>query len=429
MEYFKVSGNNNLKGSVTISGNKNEALPVIAATLLAREPVTLKNVPDITDVRIMLKTIESVGASVKYKDRHTVNIDTSVIKGNPDPELCRRIRASILLVGPLLARTGNVVLPPPGGDVIGRRRIDTHFLGFEQLGALYSVEGRDYKVVAHELTGSEIFLDEPSVTATENIIMAAAAARGRSVIHNAATEPHVQQLCIFMNSIGAEISGIGTNRLEIKGVEKFGGAVHETAPDYIEAGSFIALAALSGSGVTIKKSGSRYMKKILQVFRKIGINTEIEGDDIYVPYHHKMKIVNDINNAIPKIDDGPWPAFPSDLMSIAIVAASASEGTVLFFEKMFESRLFFVDRLIDMGARIILCDPHRAVVTGPSQFTGTNLESPDIRAGMALLIAAVSAEGVSRIYNIQQIDRGYESIEKKLQRLGADIGRHKIGDD
>ncbi len=427
MEYFDIRGGDVIEGTLTPSGNKNEALPVLAASLLASETVTLHNIPDILDVRIMMEIMEKMGVSITQTAPSSWQIDPSGIQNKTlDATLCKRIRTSILFAGPLLSLFGEVTLPPPGGDIIGRRRIDTHFIGFEQLGALYSVDYDGYRIVANKLKGAEIFLDEASVTATENIIMAATIADGKSVIHNAASEPHVQGLCSFLVALGADISGIGTNRLTIKGVSRLHGGTHTIGPDYIESGSFIALAAITGGTLTVKDTAPHHMRKILQTFERIGIRTEIVGQDIRVPHHPKVTIKRDMNNAVAKIDDGPWPAFPSDLMSIAVVAATQAEGTILFFEKMFESRLFFVDPLIGMGAQIILCDPHRVVVTGPSQLYGTTLESPDIRAGMALLIAAIAAKGRSKMQNIRQIDRGYEHIEQKLQALGISIERRKI---
>ena len=427
MEYFNIKGGDVVDGTFTPSGNKNEALPVLAATLLAGDVVTIHNVPDIADVRIMLEIMKKLGVSITKIDKNILKIDSSKLRDEElDPALCKRIRTSILFAGPLLSRFGSVTLPPPGGDVIGRRRIDTHFIGFEQLGALYSVDYDGYRIVTSQLKGAEIFLDEASVTATENIVMAAVMAEGDSTIHNAASEPHVQGLCNFLITMGAKISGVGTNQLHIKGVEKLHGGAHTIGPDYIEAGSFIALAAITGGALTVKDTKPHFMRKILQTFDRLGIRTEVVGSDIIVPPHTKLLIKRDINNAVTKIDDGPWPAFPSDLMSIAIIAATQAEGTVLFFEKMFESRLFFVDPLIEMGAQIILCDPHRVVITGPSQLSGTNLESPDIRAGMALLMAAIAAKGKSKMHNIRQIDRGYEEIEIKLQSLGVSIERCKL---
>lgn len=426
MEYFEITGGNIVKGEVVPSGNKNEALPVIAAALLADGPVRISNVPDILDVRVMLQIAEDMGASVTKASKNEVEIDPSTITNKPlDRELCGMVRTSILFAGPLLARTGSVVLPPPGGDVIGRRRLDTHFIGLEQLGAECSFHNEGYIIKAEKLTGADVFLDEASVTATENIVMAAVMAKGVSTIRNAATEPHVQGLCNFLNRMGAKITGIGTNILTVEGVTSLKGSSHRIGPDYIEAGSFIALAAMTGGELLIKEAGDCDMRSVLNTFRKIGISTEKRGSDLFVPKHDELVVVKEINNAIPKIDDGPWPSFPSDLMSIAIVASTKAKGTILFFEKMFESRLFFVDRLIGMGAQIILCDPHRVVVSGPSDLHGSKLDSPDIRAGMAVLMAAISAKGTSRIYNIRQIDRGYEAIEHKLKQIGVTIDRNR----
>lgn len=426
MDFFDIKGGDIMEGEITPSGNKNEALPVLAASLLCEDKVVLKNVPDIKDVNVMLEIMSSLGISVSKRSSNEIEIDASNINDKPlDAELCGKIRTSILFAGPLLARTGSVVLPLPGGDVIGRRRLDTHFLGFEQLGALYSNINNGYKIVANQLNGADIFLDEASVTATENIIMAAVFAKGISVIRNAASEPHVQGLCKFLNSMGAKISGVGTNVLSIEGVDSLKSTTHTIGPDYIEAGSFIALCAMTGGELTVKNTDPASMVSILGTLKKIGIEPEVRGEDIFVPHHPKLTIRKEMNNSIPKVDDGPWPSFPSDLMSMAIVAATQADGTVLFFEKMFESRLFFVDRLISMGAQIILCDPHRVVVSGSSQLYGTKLDSPDIRAGMALVMAAVCAKGRSRIYNIGQIDRGYENLEGKLRKVGITIERKK----
>jgi len=426
MQYFDIKGSDVVEGVVKLSGNKNEALPVIAASLLCDGKVKLSNVPDILDVRVMLEIVDDLGATVTRIDKNTFEINAAGLSPKPlDRDLCSRVRTSILFAGPLLARTGSIVLPPPGGDIIGRRRIDTHFIGFEQLGASYTSDNNGYRVVANKLTGADVFLDEASVTATENILMAAVCAEGNTKITNAATEPHVQGLCRFLNNMGADIKGIGTNVIEIKGVTKLEGCEHTISPDYIEAGSYISLAAMTGGELLVKDFRAENYRAVIKTFSKIGITVEARGNDVFVPSHSRMKIVKELNNAIPKIDDGPWPSFPSDLMSIAIVAATQADGTVLFFEKMFESRLFFVDRLIGMGAQIILCDPHRVVVSGSSQLFGSKLDSPDIRAGMGLVMAAIAAKGRSRIYNIRQIDRGYESIEEKLRGIGVDIERNK----
>lgn len=424
MEYFEIKGGDAVHGEIITSGNKNEALPVIAASLLSSETVVLDNVPDILDVRKMLEIAEDLGVSVRRINKNKIEINAAHLENKPlDRELCGKVRTSVLFAGPLLARNGEVILPPPGGDVIGRRRLDTHFIGFKQLGADYTVEGEGYEIHAEKLVGADIFLDEASVTGTENVVMAAVLAEGKTVIRNAATEPHVQGLCNFLNKMGAKISGIGSSTLCIDGVSSLGGCTHTIGFDYIEAGSYIALAAMTGGELTIKDSArDDTLRMVLHTFGKLGIRTEKRGNDIFVP-SQKMSVVREMNNAIAKIDDGIWPSFPSDLMSIAIVAATQADGTILFFEKMFESRLFFVDRLVGMGAQIILCDPHRVVVSGASQLHGANLDSPDIRAGMAMLMAAIAAKGHSRIYNIRQIDRGYESIEHKLAGIGVSIER------
>ena len=424
MEYFDIRGGEVVRGEIVTSGNKNEALPVIAAALLSSETVVLENVPDILDVRKMLEIAEDLGVSVTKISKNKIEINAANLKNKPlNRELCGMVRTSVLFAGPLLARNGEVLLPPPGGDIIGRRRLDTHFLGFRQLGAEYKVEGEGYEIHAEKLVGTDIFLDEASVTGTENVIMAAVLAEGNSIIRNAATEPHVQGLCNFLNKMGAKISGIGTNLLFIEGVSSLSGCEHRIGFDYIEAGSYIALAAMTGGELTIKDAAADdTLRTVLNTYKKLGISVKNVGRDIFVP-SQKMVVAKEMNNAIAKIDDGTWPSFPSDLMSIAIVAATQAEGTVLFFEKMFESRLFFVDRLVGMGAQIILCDPHRVVVSGSSMLRGANLDSPDIRAGMAMLTAAVTAKGRSRIFNIRQIDRGYESVEAKLSQIGVSIER------
>ncbi len=422
--FFEVRGGSVANGEVSPSGNKNEALPVFAASLLADTPVTIHNVPDILDVRIMLDLMASMGVSIQRPKPGTVVVDARGLVDRPlDRALCNRIRTSILFAGPLVARFGHVLLPPPGGDIIGRRRLDSHVLGFSALGAEWTTENGGYRISASRLTGADVHLDEASVTATENILMAAVLAEGRTTIHNAACEPHVQGFCRFLKNMGASIEGIGTNQLVVSGVRSLKGTEHTIGPDHIEVGSYIALAAVTGGSVRIRNADPRHLHRVRQVFGALGIEIRFEGSDVIVPSHERLVVHRELHHAIPKIDDGPWPAFPSDLMSIAIVAATQAEGTVLFFEKMFESRLYFVDRLIAMGAQIILCDPHRAVVSGPSPLYGTVLESPDIRAGMALVIAAIVAKGTSRINNIQQIERGYERVEGKLKALGIPIER------
>lgn len=434
MERFVIEGSRPLAGTVTPSGSKNEALPVLAATLLTAEPVVLKNLPDIADVRVMLEVLEKLGSKVERLASDTVRITAdNVVDGHVDPDLARKVRASILFAGPLLARLGKVVLPPPGGDVIGRRRLDTHFLGFQALGATFDLNGI-YEIEAKKLVGAEIFLDEASVTATENIIMAAALADGQTVLMNAACEPHVQGLCRMLVSMGAEISGIGTGTLRISGSKRLHGTTHTIGPDYLEIGSWIGLAAVTNSDITITGTRPEELRMINHVFAKIGVHTEVMATtpgaqgvpglaDLRVRAGQPLEVRRDLHGAIPRIDDAPWPAFPTDLMSIVITTATQCKGTVLFFEKMFEGRMFFTDSLIAMGASIILCDPHRIVVVGPSPLYGARLESPDVRAGMALLIAALAARGTSTIYNIRQIDRGYMGIDDKLRALGASIIR------
>lgn len=423
MASFLVEGGQALSGTIRPAGNKNAALPAIAASLMGSGPTTLKNIPRILDVNTMLEITESLGAEVTWKDQNIVCIDPrSVGSGTVDESQARRIRASLLLAGPLLARFGYVRLPPPGGDVIGRRRMDTHFLALEALGAKVTLNS-GFEIQCDRLRGANIFLDEPSVTATENTIMAAVLAEGETWIRNAASEPHVQDLCHLLKAMGAEIEGIGTNQLRILGVKVLDGATFTIGSDHIETGSFIGLAGVTGSEILVKDAPVQHMESSFLGFKRLGIHIEIEGSDIRVLGGSKKNIVNDAFGSLPKIDDGPWPAFPADLTSIALVTATQCIGTVLIHEKMFESRMFFTDKLVAMGAKIILCDPHRAVVAGPSKLRSANLESPDIRAGMALLIAALGADGVSRIQNIGQIERGYERIDERLRKLGAKIDR------
>jgi UDP-N-acetylglucosamine 1-carboxyvinyltransferase len=423
MERFVIEGGKQLHGTVRPNGSKNEALPVLAACLLTSEPVMLKNLPRIADVEVMIEVLKSLGATVEELDRHTLRITSGELNTTVlDADLCRRIRASILFAGPMVARMGAVTLPPPGGDVIGRRRVDTHFLGLKALGARLELdEGYDLK--ADGLVGTEIFLDEQSVTGTENILMAAALAKGTTTILNAACEPHVQGLCRMLISMGAEVTGIGTNSIRITGTDKLHGTTHVIGPDYLEIGSFMGLAAVTNSDITIEGVRPNELRMILHTFARLGVVPEIEGDRLRVAPGQSLEVRKDLHGAIPRVDDSPWPHFPTDLMSIVITVATQVQGTVLFFEKMFEGRMFFTDSLIAMGASIILCDPHRIVVVGPSKLYGTQLESPDVRAGMALLIASLAAKGTSTIYNIRQIDRGYECIEEKLRSLGASIRR------
>jgi UDP-N-acetylglucosamine 1-carboxyvinyltransferase len=423
MEKFIIDGGRPLSGTVTPSGNKNAALPLLAATLLTDEPVTLHNLPSIGDVATMGELLSDVGVSIDKLDANTWRVHARDIRTSElSPELFGLIRGSITLAGPMLARTGRVRLPRPGGDVIGRRRVDTHFLALSALGAEVDTDGT-FHLESKRLRGADILLDEASVTATENAIMVATLASGTTVIHNAACEPHVQDLCRMLCQLGAQIEGIGSNTLTIHGVERLGGGEYTIGPDYMAVGSYIALAAVTGGELLIKGAVPEHLRMVGLVFERLGVHFEARGNDVFVPSEQPLTISPDIGGAIPTIYDAPWPAFPADLMSIAIVVASQSRGTVLMHEKMFESRLFFVDKLIAMGARIILCDPHRCVVQGPSPLRGDEVESPDIRAGMALLIAALCAEGQSIIRNIRQIDRGYERVEEKLRPLGAQIER------
>ena len=423
MEKFVIEGGEPLSGVVTPSGNKNAALPMLAATLLTDEKIVLRNVPRIKDVETMLGILSALGVDIEESGDHELTLQArNVTTTELDPDLCHQIRASILFAGPMLARCGCVHLPPPGGDVIGRRRVDTHLLALRALGVEIEVQG-GYRMAANELKGQDILLDEASVTATENAIMAACLAEGTTIIRNAASEPHVQDLARFLNGLGARISGIGTNTLTIQGVKKLGGGTWDIGSDYIEVGSLIGLAAVTGGELLIKKAMPEHLGMILLTFKRLGVEVEVRGDEVFVPAEQSLKIASDADGAIPKIDDAPWPGFPTDMMSTAVVVATQAEGTILIWEKMFEGRLYFVDKLISMGARIILCDPHRAVVVGPARLHGERLESPDIRAGMALLIAALCAEGVSEIRNVGQIDRGYERIDEKLRALGAKIER------
>ncbi len=428
MGSFVVEGGHRLEGRIRPAGNKNAALPCLAATMLAAEPVTLQNIPRIRDVETFLEILVSLGAEVTWGGPHEVTVDArEVRRASIDEGLARQIRASVLLAGPLLARFGQVKLPPPGGDVIGRRRMDTHFLAFERLGAKVSLDS-GFTIEAAELRGCDVFLDEPSVTGTENAIMAAVRAKGLTKLRNAAAEPHVQDLCHLLNAMGANISGIGTHVLEIEGVQELGGATYRVGADHIETGSFIGLAAVTKSDLTIEGAPVEHLDSTLLGFSRLGIECEIRGDDLFVHGAAEHHVRQDAFGQVPKVDDGPWPAFPADLTSIALVAATQCHGTVLIHEKMFESRMYFTDKLVAMGATIVLCDPHRAVVVGPVALQGGVVESPDIRAGMALLIAALGAEGTSRIYNIRQIERGYEAIDARLTSLGARIRRDERTD-
>ena len=425
MEKFIVEGANALQGGIEPSGNKNEALPVLAAVLLANETVTLNNVPDILDIRSMCGILEELGVGVERISPSSYAFDpTSLEKHSLESKKASSIRGSFLLAGPLLAKRGRVELPYPGGDRIGLRPVNVHLQAFQQLGVSID-DSQPGKFIMHadRLQGCYLQLEEASVMATENALMAAVTDQGKTTIYNAACEPHVQGLCHFLNLMGAKIEGIGSNMLQIEGVDALGGGEYRIQPDHTEVGSFIGLAAVTKSELTIKNAGVKHLSVICNMFEKIGIRTEADGDDLIVPKTQKRKVKTDIPGGIPKIDDSPWPGFPADLTSIITVTATQCEGAVLIFEKMFESRLFWVDKLISMGAQIILCDPHRVVVSGPSPLRGALVSSPDIRAGMALLIAALGAHGTTEIMNIQQIDRGYQSIDQRLNALGGKIKR------
>jgi UDP-N-acetylglucosamine 1-carboxyvinyltransferase len=420
---FVVQGGHHLSGTIHPSGNKNAALPIIAAALLTEHPVVLENVPRIRDVETLVELVKTLGVEVNWADRNTLHIHAKNLEqAHLDPNLCRRIRASILLAAPMLARAGIVELAPPGGDVIGRRRLDTHFLALERMGVELDF-GETIQMKTRGLTGSDIFLDEPSVTGTENAITAAVAAKGTTILRNAACEPHVQDLCHFLVALGASIEGIGTNKITIEGGRILKGGTHRIGPDHIEVGSFIGLAAVTKSEIRIADAGVEHLRSTLMGFARLGISCRIDGPDLVVPKEQEMVVRSDLGGHVPKLEDQPWPAFPADTMSIAVVAATQCQGMVLIHEKMFESRLFFVDKLIGMGARIVLCDPHRAIVSGPTRLRGSNVESPDIRAGMAMLIAALCAEGESTINNVGQIERGYERIDERLRGLGAHVER------
>jgi UDP-N-acetylglucosamine 1-carboxyvinyltransferase len=422
-ESFVIEGGRPLYGRIRAAGNKNGALPILAACLLTTEPVVLRNVPRIVDVETMIELLNDVGAEAEWTGPNEVHVRAAEItKEELDEELCSRMRASFLLTGPLLARVGHVSAPPPGGDVIGRRRLDPHIHAFTELGAQIDI-GRRYELRGGSLRGKHIFLDEASVMATENAVMAATLTPGETVIGNAACEPHVQDLCRFLVSLGAQIEGIESNVLRIHGVEMLGSGEWEIGPDHIEVGSFIGLAAITGGDVTIDGVGQADLVSLLHGFEKLGVHVEREDDSVRVPPRQELVVQDDLGGHVPKIEDGPWPAFPSDLTSVALTVATQADGTILMFEKMFENRLFFTDKLVSMGARIVLCDPHRAVVTGPSRLRGQRMESPDIRAGMAMLLASLCAEGPSTIGAVHQIDKGYERIDERLRTLGAQIER------
>lgn len=426
MDKFIIEGGYPLRGEVKPSGNKNAALPLMAACLLTEEPVILHNIPNILDIHAMRALIESLGVEIKDVGIHSWRIHAKqVFPAGLDPQLCRRIRASILLAGPMTARAGELHLPPPGGDIIGRRRVDTHILALRALGAQaeYDRDNRLYRFQRDKLLGSDILLDEASVTATENAIMASVLAKGTTVLRNAASEPHIQELCLFLNSIGANIDNIGSNTLHIHGVDKLHGGEFSIGPDYLEVVSFIVAAAITNGSITIQEAGTHYLDMIRLVFYRLGLEWQISGDDIFVPDQQRMVIEPDLGDNIPEISVMPWPSFPTDLMSVAIVMATQSKGSILFHDWMYEGRMYFTDKLKAMGAQIVLCDPHRCIVQGPTELIGENVESPDIRAGLALLLAALTAKGQSEIRNVGQIDRGYERIDEKLKNLGAHIER------
>lgn len=426
MAKFIIQGGTPLNGEVKPSGNKNAALPLLAACLLTDEPVILHNVPNIMDVHTMRALLESLSVRIDTLDNHTWRVRAAEIcPADLDPDLCRKIRASILLAGPMVARSGEMQLPPPGGDVIGRRRVDTHILALTALGAEveYNKLDRMFSFRAEQLHGADILLDEASVTATENAIMAAVTATGTTILRNAASEPHIQELCHFLIALGAKIDGIGSNTLHIQGVEKLHGGEFTIGPDYLEVVSFIGAAVVTGGQIRIKNAGNKYLDMIRIVLRRLGVVWETENNDIVIPAEQTLTVEPDLGNAIPVISVMPWPAFPTDLMSIAIVLATQSRGSVLFHDWMYPSRMFFIDKLVGMGAQIVLCDPHRCIVQGPTKLVGEKMESPDIRAGMSLVLAALAADGQSTIRNIEQIDRGYERVDEKLHALGAKIER------
>ena len=432
MSAFIIEGGHPLKGTITPQGAKNEALQVICATLLTGEPVTIENIPDIRDVNNLIQLLKDIGVKVEATARTLVfqadSLNLAYLESDEFVKKCAALRGSVLMIGPLLARMGKAVITKPGGDKIGRRRLDTHFLGFKALGAKFRhIENRNvYEIGARRLKGTYMLLDEASVTGTANIIMAAVLAEGTTTIYNAACEPYVQQLCHMLNGMGAQIKGIGSNLLTIDGVRKLHGTQHRILPDMIEVGSFIGMAAMVGDGVRIKEAGVQHLGIIPEAFRRLGVKIDIEGDDLVIPHQKHYVVDSFIDGTIMTLADAPWPGLTPDLISVLIVVATQARGSVLFHQKMFESRLFFTDKLIDMGAQITLCDPHRAVVVGHDRkikLRAGRMTSPDIRAGIALLIAALSAKGTSRIANIAQIDRGYEDIEGRLNALGAHIQR------
>ena len=427
MDQFTIEGGHPLRGTITPAGNKNAALPLLAACLLTSEPVVLHNVPNIRDVLAMREIITQLGTTIEELDAHTWRLRTPrLLQSDLSADLCRRIRASILVAGPMLARRGEINLPMPGGDVLGRRRLDTHLLALEGLGAHIDFADGVFNMQADGLHGKALLLDECSVTATENAVMAATLASGTTTIHNAASEPHVQDLCHFLNVLGARIENIGSNHLVIHGVEALGGGEYTIGPDYLEVVSFIGAAAVTDGEVRIRNAGVQYLEMIRLAFGKLGVCWETDGDDILVTAGQKLAVVPDLGGAIPEIKTNVWPAFPTDLTSIALTVATQAAGTVLFHDWMYSGRMYFTDKLVSMGARIILCDPYRCLVQGPNNLQAEQLETPDIRAGMAMLLAALCARGQSVIRNIGQIERGYENIDEKLRALGAKIERVTI---
>lgn len=423
MEEFVIEGGQALKGEVTPSGNKNAALPLLAACLLTDEPVILHNVPQIRDVLAMRKLIESLGSVIEELGPNSWRITTRELTASHlDPDLCRKIRASILIAGPVLARSRGLKLPPPGGDVIGRRRLDTHILALRALGAKIDYD-RVFDIGAEYLHGADILLDEASVTATENAVMAASLARGDTRIRNAASEPHVQELCRFLNILGAKIEGVGSNTLHITGVSRLHGGEFTIGPDLLEVVSYIGAAVVTRGEVLIRNAGVEHLEMVAQVFHRLGVHWKVSGQDLIVPSDQELVISSDLDGAVPEIKTNVWPAFPTDLSSIAITMATQANGSVLFHDWMFSGRMYFTDKLVGMGARIILCDPYRVLIQGRTQLYGEKLESPDIRAGMAMVLAALAAKGTSKIRNISQIERGYEKVDEKLRALGANIRR------
>ncbi len=426
MEKLIIEGGYPINGEILPSGNKNAALPLLAACVLTDQPVILHNLPDIKDVETMRMLLESLGVQIKLLGNHTWQVHALQIRpADLDPDLCRQIRASILLAGPMVARAGELKLPPPGGDVIGRRRVDSHILALSSLGARAEYERSEkvFQFTAAKLSGANIILDEASVTATENAIMAAVTAAGETVLRNAASEPHVQELCHFLNLLGARIENIGSNTLHISGVPKLNGGEFTIGPDYLEVVSFIGAAVVTKGSIRIQKAAPHHLDMIAGVFERMGVAWNVDGEDVVVPEEQELRIKPDLGGAIPEISVMPWPAFPTDLMSIAIVVATQSHGSVLFHDWMYPSRMFFIDKLVNMGAQIVLCDPHRSIVQGPTTLYAETMDSPDIRAGMAMVLAALAANGQSVIRNVGQIDRGYEKIDKKLRALGARIER------